>query len=274
METHTNDKIGKKKIAATIAILAGIIAVSAILLFFMIQSLQHKSGQGRTASNYPSQYAYEQKTAKNGMQLHILRTKPSNVTLAAVRNNVTLTDSYGINGGFFYNEALVSIAVVNGYPVGGAIGEYGSGGENIKYARGTLVWDGAKDRLSVQVASQSSELKVADRSRFWAQGGISMSLGDEDGWEEQASTENAPFPNDERLRSAAVYDESGMLYLVVSVTNGTLAAFRDAIVEEVGEGQLVDGVFLDGDGSSQLNSAEAKLTGDNRPVVQMIKIVK
>lgn len=222
----------------------------------------------------PHEYTYGTSVAGNGMELHYLRTRPSNIGLASVHNNVVAAPYYGINGGFFYEDSLLSIAVFNDIPVNKELGQYGSGASNAKYARGTLVWDGALDRLSVQVVRQASELSVTDRSRFWAQGGISMSLDNDEGWMEQIAAEAAPLPDNYCLRSAAVYDDEGNLYLVVSSTKGTLAAFREAIVERVGDGKLVNGVFLDGDGSSQLRSREAKLSGDGRPVVQMLSLLK
>jgi hypothetical protein len=222
----------------------------------------------------PHDYAYGTATSSNGMVLHYLRTRPSNLTLEAIHTNVLLSPFYGINGGFFYNDSLLSLAVVDDRPVNGAAGVYGSGGENVKYARGTLVWDGQEDRLSVQVVRSASELKVSDRSHYWAQGGISMSLDREGQWAEQAAAENAPYPDENRLRSAAVYDRDGNVYLIVSASLGSLAEFREAIVETVAPGALANGIFLDGDGSSQLRSREAKLRGDSRPIVQMLRILK
>lgn len=222
----------------------------------------------------PYDYTYGTVTALSGMTLHYLKTQPSNLTLEAVHRNVTRSPYYGINGGFFYNDALLSMATVNDQPVNGETGAYGSGCENVKYARGTLVWDGATNRLSVQIVSRASELQVTDRAHYWAQGGISMSLDRDEAWEEQATAENAPYPDDYRLRSAAVYDREGNVYLIVSSTMGTLADFRSAILETIAPWSLVDGIFLDGDGSSQLRSREAKLRGDSRPVVQMIRILR
>lgn len=275
MENKTKETItfNRRRVLAIVGIMVGILAISTVLFMMMVHSLA-KSDEVKSVQDMPKAYTYDKATAINGMELHVLKTKPSNVSLTAVHNNVPLTSFYGINGGFFYEEALLSIAVVNSLPVNGAIGEYGSGASNAKYARGTLVWDGASDQLSVQIAGDATALKVRDHTRFWAQGGISMSIGSDEGWQAQAMAENAPYPDDARLRSAAVYDKNGMLYLVVSANKGTLAAFREAIMERVGDGQLVDGIFLDGDGSSQLSSTEAKLTGDNRPVVQMMRIMK
>ncbi|NBD24403.1 hypothetical protein [Paenibacillus glycinis] len=223
--------------------------------------------------NMPHDYAYGQATAANGMELHYMITRPGNVRPAAVHANVTTGPYYGVNGGFFYEDALLSIAVADGMPVNAAPGYYGAGDVNAKYARGTLVWDGATDRLSVQTASREAELQVTDRSRYWAQGGISMSLDRDDAWRQRVQDERAPNIEDERLRSAAVYDTAGSLYLIVSATKGTLADFRSAIVERIGAGKLANGIFLDGDGSSQLRSREIRLSGDGRPVVQMLRLL-
>jgi hypothetical protein len=243
-------------------------------LFAMILLISRSNNEHRDEElNMPRHYIYGKAIASNRMELHYLRTRPSNVIPESMHNNVTAVPFYGINGGFFYQDDLLSIAVVNDKPVNEAVGEYGAGAANAKYARGTLVWDGSTDRLSVQVVSLASELAVTDRSRFWAQGGISMSLGSGDQWIDQMEAENAPLPIDYCLRSAAVFDNEGYLYLVVSTTKGSLASFREAILEQIGEGKLADGIFLDGDGSSQLRSREVKLRGDGRPVVQMLRLI-
>jgi len=268
------ERLSRRQITLVIGIIGGILLVAGILFVVLYNSLSNRSPGVDAPLEAITQYRYEYAEAANGMKLHALVTKPAFVTLDVVRQNVALTDKVGINGGFFYGETLISMGIVNGRPVNGAAGAYGNGGENMKYARGTLVWDGASDSLSVQVVSTASEVKVKDHTRFWAQGGISMSLGDEAGWISRTVAENAPFPDEQRLRSAAVYDENGMLYLIVSESLSTLEAFRTAILGTFGDGRLVDGIFLDGDGSSQLLSKEMKLTGDNRPVLQMLRITK
>ncbi|GLX70765.1 hypothetical protein [Paenibacillus glycanilyticus] len=258
--------------------IAGVMAVILVLLGLMFAGMIYllfiKSDGLSRNEHYPTGYVYIELEASNGMKLHVLETNPSNVTLASIQNNVALSSYYGVNGGFFYQEALLSMAVVDGMPVNGPLGQYGSGEENTKYARGTLVWDGATDRLSVQVVRKRSELIVSDSARYWAQGGISMSLGQDSEWEKQAELEHAPYPDDNRFRSAAVFDREGKLYLIVSSTKGSLESFREAILETVGKGKLEEGIFLDGDGSSQLKSKEKVLTGDRRPVVQMIRLIK
>ncbi|SFB09340.1 hypothetical protein SAMN05216312_103462 [Cohnella sp. OV330] len=259
---------------------AAALALLAFLAFLMLRTGDGRSGlQAKPIPNPPSHYDYGTATAANGMTLHYLETAPANVTLNVVRDNVAIAPYYGINGGFFYDSSLLSMAIVDGVPAAGdgsASGGFGSGAENVKYARGTLVWDRKSERLSVQVASKAGELDVTDPAQYWAQGGISMGLGREATWHDQAVAEHAPFMDEPRLRSGAVYDEEGRLYLVVSENRGTLADFRAAILELLGgQGRpaLADGIFLDGDGSSQLRSREASLTGDLRPVVQMISLL-
>jgi hypothetical protein len=210
----------------------------------------------------------------NKVRMHMLRVDPELVDLVAIRSNVTHSGLTGINGGFFYDNQLLSIAVEDDMPAAGERGGYGSGWFNIKYARGTLVYDKTNGELSVQVAASAEELKVADRSRYWAQGGISMELerGEGPEWRLQADAEAAPYPDDERLRSAMVYDEAGNVHLIVTSTMCTLEQLRDAIIRERDAYGFIEGIFLDGDGSSQLMASEELLAGDGRPVVQMIAI--
>jgi hypothetical protein len=273
MEMKEPAPASKKNWIAIVGIMAAIIIILVVMLYLMIIAIGNRSSSN-TKLEQTLHYTYFNKISPNGMKLHVLKTKPVYVTLETINNNVTLTGKVGINGGFFYGNQLLSIGMVNSLPVNKAIGNFGIGDENVKFARGTLVWDGESDKLSVQVASKASELRVKDNTRFWAQGGISMSLGNDEEWVQQAKKENAPFSEEDRLRSAAVYDLSGNLYLIVSENKGSLAVFRDAIVDSIGDGKLVDGIFLDGDGSSQLLSSEAALPGDNRPVVQMLRVVK
>ncbi|MEK0317016.1 hypothetical protein [Cohnella sp. 56] len=278
-DTERPDQARGRRIVRIGAVLLAFAAALSLLAFLMLRT-DGSVPDAKPVPGPPVQYEYGMTQGSGGMVLHYLRTDPSNITLTAIRDNVALAPHYGINGGFFYDSALLSMAIVDGVPAagdGGANGGYGFGAENVKYARGTLVWDRRTERLSVQVASKAEGLDVTDRSAYWAQGGISMSLGRDEAWYEQAVLEHAPFMDERRLRSGAVFDEDGQLYLVVSESRGTLAEFRTAILERLGGAgrpRLVDGIFLDGDGSSQLRSRQASLTGDNRPVVQMISLLR
>lgn len=220
----------------------------------------------------PHAYTYHEATADNGVKLHALVVQPGHVELQAADRPLSGYRVYGVNGGFFYNDAVLSIAVNDDRPVQGRAGAYGSGWFNAKYARGTLVWDEAAGHFSVQVVSAADELEVANRSRYFAQGGVSMNLPDDAGWRAAVEAEHLPFPDENRLRSGLAYDAAGQLWLIVTPTRCTAEAFRTAIKETLAPGTLRDGIFLDGDGSAQLNAAEAKLRGDSRDLRQLIVV--
>lgn len=165
------------------------------------------------------------------------------------------------------------MAVINDKPIKGGVDDYGSGWYNTDRKKGTLVWDGKLKRLSVQVLEDAHDIVVSDRGNFWAQGGVSMSLQDEQGWARQAELEDMPAMDEPRMRSGMVYDASGSIWLIVSPTPCTVEQFRTAVKEQIGAGKLVDGIFLDGDGSSQMKCAGVALAGDGRQVYQMIALL-
>lgn len=218
-------------------------------------------------------YEYESFLADNQITLQVIKTSPQYIRLRRIDNNVTAAGIVGVNGGFFWEKQLLSIAVHDDVPVSGEPAARGSGWFNAKYARGTLVYDGQTQSYSVQVVSDASQLNVTDRSNYWAQGGISLNLQDDAGWRKQADTEAMPAPDDHRLRSAMAYAEDGV-YLIVTNIGCTAEQFRTAIqlYGKTLPNRLIDGIFLDGDGSSQLLAREARLPGDGRPVVQMISV--
>ncbi|UUZ94921.1 hypothetical protein LJK87_10645 [Paenibacillus sp. P25] len=162
--------------------------------------------------------------------------------------------------------------MINDRPLKGQPNDYGSGWYNIDYPKGTLVWDGVTRKFSVQVVQEAGELKVTDRAKYWAQGGVSMSLQRDDLWAEQALKEDMPAFDEARLRSGVVYDKQMNVWMVVSDKPCTVEQFRSAIKEVIARGQLVDGVLLDGDGSSQMRCMQAELKGDSREVYQMMAL--
>ncbi len=220
----------------------------------------------------PHPYKYYKAVADGGMEIHALAVKPERIELRAADRPLREYRVYGINGGFFYQNSILSIAVNGDVPVKGQAGEYGSGWFNAKYPRGTLVWDEAAGKFSVQIASSADELQVQDRSRYFAQGGVSMNLGNDDAWAEAILREYLPNPDERRLRSSLVYDESGLLWLIATPNRCTAAEFRDAIQEVIAPDSFKEGIFLDGDGSSQLKAAEISLYGDSRDLQQIIAI--
>jgi hypothetical protein len=240
----------------------------ALYLILEVVTIWHLS-----KGDYPKEVNYFQITAKNGVVLHVLKTEPSRISLHSINDNVVKSGTNGINGGFFWENQLLSIAVVDGMPVSGSPKEYGSGWFNVKYARGTIVYDRVTKIVDVQRAASVDDLHISDAARFWAQGGISMNIKDDSNWYRIAvQEEGLPFPDDERLRSGMVYDNHGELYLVVTSTKCTADKFRTAIKGSIADGELNEAIFLDGDGSSQLLAGNIELKGDGRPVVQMIAV--
>jgi hypothetical protein len=239
------------------------LVISIIAIFFTPSSKDTIANQ---------HYTYETIQASNDVNLHIMRTNPQNIHLQSINMNVVESGFNGINGGFFWMDQLLSIAVENDLPVQGVPHKFGSGWFNAKYPRGTLVYDQISDVFTVQVVSSVDEIKVIDRSHYWAQGGVSMNLADSLRWENKMNVEALPYPNDTRLRSGMVYDQEGFVILIISTTRCTAEQFRSAILEQIPNYSLLEGIFLDGDGSSQMLADDLKLVGDGRKVSQMIRI--
>nr|WP_187698643.1 phosphodiester glycosidase family protein [Paenibacillus alvei] len=212
--------------------------------------------------------------ASDGVVLHSLKCSPNDVQLRPCRTNVYSQPLAAVNGGFFDSRsgAILSISVQNNEPVKGSRGEYGSGWYNAKYARGTLVWDAAARRYSIQIVRSADELKVSDRSRYWAQGGISMSLQDDTNWEQVARKQNMPNMSGKVYRTALVYGSGLSLWMVVTNSPCSAESFRTAIKQKIGSGTLTDGIFLDGSGSSQLKYQSAMLKGDGRTVYSIVSV--
>ncbi|WP_027085740.1 hypothetical protein [Cohnella panacarvi] len=251
-----------------------IMYIALFLIASGIYVLTHLSFlESATPEPASANYEYESYVADNDITLQVIKTNPKYIRLRRIDNNVTASGIVGVNGGFFWEKQLLSIAVQDDVPVGGEPGARESGWFNAKYARGTLVYDGRTQAYSVQVVGDASQLNVTDRSDYWAQGGVSLNLQDDAGWRMQADTQAIPAPDDNRLRSAMAYAEDGV-YLIVANMGCTAEDFRKTI-QSYGKSlpnRLIDGIFLDGDGSSQLLAREAKLMGDGRPVVQMIGV--
>lgn len=270
--THVNIQLSGKRPRLKLpnypayTVFLGGIAILSFLMTVWLGWLLMSKPDGLTARGYRKLHA------DNGVVLHAVRASPEKIGLKAIQTNVTEDPADGINGGFFWEEQLLSIAVTNDRPVKGAPGDYGSGWYNIDRPRGTLVWDGVTGGLSVQVTDRAEELVVTDRSRYWAQGGVSMGLHNEKLWQEQALLEEFPVMDEKRLRSAIVYDKDRQVWLLLSDGLCTGPEFRTAIKQTVAPGKLDDGIFLDGDGSSQLKLGQFKLPGDRRTVYQMITL--
>lgn len=222
-------------------------------------------------------YYYSSVTATNGVKLHYIKTSPNNITFEKIDGNINETDSYGINGGFFNSSdrsQLYSIAVINHEPINGEPGGYYSGWQNAEYDRGTLIWDPVARKYTVARINTASEIDsnelVTDLDNYWAQGGVSMSLGDDDNWEEIAEEEN--INNSNTYRTGMVFAQGSSLWLIVSEGACTPATFREAIKEKVGSGTLTDGIFLDGSTCSQFKCKEKTIVR-SRMIAQKIVLI-
>lgn len=221
-------------------------------------------------------YTFSTVTASNGVKLYAIKTSPKEVYIKWIGpSSVPAQSTYGVNGGFFEGSRLLQIAVNNGNTVA-PTGQGTGGSENVSHARGTLVWDAKYEELSVQVVKTTSELALGNRNSYWAQGGISLKLSSSESvWRTQANKENIQNPDGGACRTAAVYNNTKNLWLVVTDTKTTAAKFRAAILEKIGSGTLVDGIMLDGSGSSQYKVAEGSYSGSDstpRPVYQMMAL--
>jgi len=229
-------------------------------------------------------YSYGTVTATNGVKLSFIKTSPKNVQPYYLNPAKTIPNSgqFGINGGFFElgTQTLLSIAVVNGVRVGGGgINDYGSGWYNVynnATPRGTLIWDNAARQYKIQVINSASQISVTNKNDYWAQGGNSMCLGKtESQFLTQAQAEDLPVYNSSAYRTGLVYNDALNIWLVVSTSTCTAAKFREAIKEKIGSNTLVDGIFLDGGGSTQMKCTEVSNNGtpSGRLIPQMIRLI-
>jgi hypothetical protein len=208
---------------------------------------------------------------EKGIILDSIKTSPNNITLRKLNANVSNSANFGINGGFFFGLDLLSIAINDDIPVNGVKLAYGSGWFNEKFARGTLIWDAFAKKYSIQTIMSGNEIVVTDRSQYWAQGGISMSLQNAN-WKTIAEAQGMPNMTGLTTRVAMVYNSFNNLWLVITEQLCTAEDFRSAIKGQIGSDTLVDGIFLDGGGSVQMNCTENKYAGDGRSVVQMVAL--
>lgn len=224
-------------------------------------------------------YTYGEATY-NGITLYLIRTAASNIILPDVNNkNIGDTTYYGINGGFFdfSTRAILSVTVVNDVPSGSGVKldkNYGTGWYNEKYARGTMVYDGARNTLSVRVVKSAGEISVTDRNNYWAQGGVSMSLNDDANWFSIATQQNLPAHSTTATsrRAALVYGDSNV-WLVITPNEVTTTTFREAIKTKVATtASSRDAIFLDASGSAQMRSCERTYRGDNRPLEGIVAL--
>ena len=208
--------------------------------------------------------------------LSFIKTSPNDVQPQKVNPAKTLANGSldGINAGFFdmSNYAILSIAIVNHKPVVGTRFDYGGGWNNEKYERGTLVWDAKAREYTIQIVGSGADLSVSNQKSYWAQGGVSMSLGNDTGWYNIAKDQNLPTIDSDAWRSALVYNDGLNIWLVATNSPCTAKEFRTAIKNNIGSGTLVDGIFLDGGASTQIRYGQNGFTS-TRAIPQIIALL-
>ena len=215
-------------------------------------------------------YTYSKVTGTNGVGLHTMKGSPvdlkvhSQGTLTSISSLLETGWLYGINGGFFdvSSKTLLSVAIKDGTAVASG------GSANAVYDRGTIIWDNAAKKFHCKVLKTKDQIEsyITTKTNYWAQGGISLALGKTtSAWKTMigANGENIPGGlTTSTYRAGLVYNSSNNVWLIVSDGMCTIEAFRDAIIEKVGSGTLVDGISLDGSTCAQMVCAEKSVLRD------------
>lgn len=248
---------------------------------------------GTTSIYAASKYGFDNRT---GVNLHYIEADASDIDLKAtggadpttyMKNNGYAS---GINGGFFYRKDLLSIAIVNDRPAGytgdkvtwKTFYEYGNGGANViggNKTAGTIIWDGDKNELKLEKLYSGWEIHtnslVTNTNNYWAQGGASLSLHDDNNWQKTVKNEgyDRVGDNDYAQRSAMLISwDKKKVYLIVTDSKCTCRQFRTAIKKtftwQIDHG--MDGIFLDGSTCSQLRYNNVNKVNHSRCVNQVI----
>jgi hypothetical protein len=205
-------------------------------------------------------------------KLTAMKTDPENIILKAISTNVCNTQDYGINGGFFWESEILSMAVNDFKPVRGNANEADGGWFNAKYNRGTIIFDKMMATYEIPIISSADQIvdHVVDKYASWAQGGISMSLQNDQYWQQIAVAQHMPNMTGLTTRTGMVYDNESNLWLIAS-TATTALEFRN-LVKSL-DSRILDGIFLDGGGSTQMKCYGTNIRGDGRSVYQMVALI-
>ena len=133
-------------------------------------------------------YTYH-KATENGMTLHIIETDASNIRPVQLlkTSNLKGSNEYGINGGWYTstkpddnNCNILNIAVSGGRPVGGGVNNKNEprDGSVSTVGKHAIFYTGSY--MGYMEATNYEDLPgVKGNSRAWAQGGVAMSLGNQ-----------------------------------------------------------------------------------------------
>ena len=229
----------------------------------------------------------------NGILLHMIRTRASNITLKNLRCYKNLKESgyYGVNGGFFNwpgstnGRRVISLAKVDGHVVGPNAND---GNSNNWNGGGIIVWNGRQlSALFNKPSTDAANIAGTSAVGTWAQGGISLWLGYSDYDTAVASGNGGEKPaqaydDGVAARTALVADMNiNYVYLIATENACNYKNFRKAIQEyfDITDGGKVNsryaGVMLDGGGSTQMkvnrsNGKDVEILGDSRGLAEII----
>lgn len=230
----------------------------------------------------------------NGILLHMIRTRASNITLKNLRCNKNLKQSgyYGVNGGFFNfatasvnPRRVISLAKIDGAVVGPNAND---GNSNNWNGGGIIVWNGRQlSALFNKPNTDAANIAGTSAVGTWAQGGISLWLGYSNYNSAVATGNGGARPVQaqngiDAARTALVADmDTNYVYLIVTVDACDYKNLRQAIQEYFGitDGSAVNsryaGIMLDGSGSTQMkvnraNGEDVEILGDGRGLAEII----
>ena len=187
-------------------------------------------------------YTYH-KATENGMTLHIIETDASNIRPVQLlkTSNLKGSNEYGINGGWYTSTKPDD----NNCNILNIAGSY----------------------MGYMEATNYEDLPgVKGNSRAWAQGGVAMSLGNQN-WVSVVNKAVDVNSDHEGLSAIVVNLDTNKVYLIATAKNVNYVEFRSAIQSYLGlkdsaatNDPAWKGLFLDGGASTQLRCAEAEIT--------------
>ncbi|MEJ8306580.1 hypothetical protein [Saccharibacillus sacchari] len=91
-------------------------------------------------------------------------------------------------------------------------------------------------------------------------------------WKQRAQNENMQGIDSDTQRSGVVYNNTNNIWLIMTPTQCTAEQFRTAILGSIGFGTLVNGIFLDSGGSSQMRAGTTTIAASSRKVPEMLAL--
>ena len=187
-------------------------------------------------------YTYH-KATENGMTLHIIETDASNIRPVQLlkTSNLKGSNEYGINGGWYTstkpddnNCNILNIAVSGGRPVGGGVNNKNEprDGSVSTVGKHAIFYTGSY--MGYMEATNYEDLPgVKGNSRAWAQGGVAMSLGNQN-WVSVVNKAVDVNSDHEGLSAIVVNLDTNKVYLIATAKNVNYVEFRSAIQSYLG----------------------------------------